>query len=206
MFTGPIEPSIDGRAKRSADSRRRIVAAMLALVGEGVISPTAEDVAARAAVGLRTVFRHFKDMESLYAEMMIEVGKRFEAMAAPFTSADWQGQLAELMARRLTTYEMLMPFKRAADAHRHESAALQVNHAATLAAMRGRLLGLLPAEFAQDAALFEALDLALSFDAWQRLRHEQALPEGAAQNVIGALVEKLLGKAWTMKKIEGMKT
>jgi AcrR family transcriptional regulator len=189
MFTGPI----DGRARRAADSRGRIVAAMLALVGEGIISPTAEDVAARAEVGLRTVFRHFKDMESLYAEMMLELGKRFEAMAEPFESVDWRGQLRELTERRLGTYERLMPFKRAADAHRHESAALQANHAGRLALMRARLRGLLPAELAADAALFEALDLALSFDAWQRLRGEQGLTNAQARGIVEGLLRALLG-------------
>lgn len=191
MYTGPI----DGRTRRAADSRGRIVAAMLALVGEGIISPTAEDVAVRAEVGLRTVFRHFKDMESLYAEMMLELGKRFEAMAGPFESDDWQGQLAELTERRLSTYEMLMPFKRAADAHRHESGALQANHAGTLAVMRSRLRGLLPAGIAADEALFEALDLALSFDAWQRLRSEQGLSDRAARGVVDALLRALLAAA-----------
>lgn len=42
---------------------------MLELVREGDISPSAELVAARADVGLRTVFRHFKDLDSLYREM-----------------------------------------------------------------------------------------------------------------------------------------
>ena len=42
---------------------------MLELVRAGAISPVAEEVAERAGVGLRTVFRHFDDMDSLYREM-----------------------------------------------------------------------------------------------------------------------------------------
>ena len=49
---------------------------MLELVREGRIAPTAEEVAQRASVGLRTVFRRFKDMESLYAEMSVAIGER----------------------------------------------------------------------------------------------------------------------------------
>ena len=59
----------DGRKVRRRNNRRRIVAAMLELVRDGAISPGAEEVAERAGVGLRTVFRHFDDMESLYREM-----------------------------------------------------------------------------------------------------------------------------------------
>ncbi|HAY44774.1 MAG TPA: transcriptional regulator, partial [Gammaproteobacteria bacterium] len=55
-------PTSDGRHQRSRDSKRKIVTAMLELVRAGIIAPTAEEVAARANVGLRTVFRRFKDM------------------------------------------------------------------------------------------------------------------------------------------------
>ena len=49
---------------------------MLELVRAGVIAPTAEEVAARANVGLRTVFRRFKDMESLYVEMSLAISHK----------------------------------------------------------------------------------------------------------------------------------
>ena len=58
-------PPRDGRALRSERSRRPIVEALFALVGEGVLQPTAQQVADRAGVGIRTVFRHFEDMDAL---------------------------------------------------------------------------------------------------------------------------------------------
>ena len=48
----------DGRIQRSERSRETIVQAMLDLIGEGTLSPTAQQVAVRADVGVRTVFRH----------------------------------------------------------------------------------------------------------------------------------------------------
>ena len=109
----------DGRRRRSENSRNRIVAAMLDLVAEGRITPSAEEVASRAGVGLRTVFRHFTDMESLYAAMTGRLAEHYEMWLIPFDSTDWQGQLAEAIERRTATYERLLPFKRAGDAHRH---------------------------------------------------------------------------------------
>ena len=67
----------DGRRKRSQTSRDKIVAAMLALVEEGAITPSAEQVATRARVGLRTVFRQYSDMETLYAAMLGGLAKYF---------------------------------------------------------------------------------------------------------------------------------
>jgi AcrR family transcriptional regulator len=74
----------DGRRKRSETSRQRIVEAMIALVGEGHMSPSAEQVATRAGVGLRTVFRHFADMDSLYASMALRLEREYEDWLDPF--------------------------------------------------------------------------------------------------------------------------
>ncbi|MBV5268573.1 MAG: TetR/AcrR family transcriptional regulator, partial [Burkholderiaceae bacterium] len=59
----------DGRFNRSVVTRKKIVSALTSLVYEGYLSPTAEQVAQRADVGLRTVFRHFDDLNSLYSEI-----------------------------------------------------------------------------------------------------------------------------------------
>jgi len=183
--------STDGRRRRSETSRDKIVEAMLAIVAEGQITPSAEQVALRAEVGLRSVFRHFKDMESLYAEMTARLSRQYQMWLVPFITADWRGQLAETLERRVTTYEKLMPFKRAADAHRHESTSIQTEHARTLALMRARLKALLPEEIAGDELRFETLDLLLSFESWQRLRVEQNLPAGKARALIAAQVDRL---------------
>jgi AcrR family transcriptional regulator len=182
----------DGRRKRSQDSRDRIVAAMLGLVAQGNINPSADQVATRAEVGLRSVFRHFRDMESLYAEMTARLSRQYEMWLVPYESADWRGQLAETIERRTTTYEHLMPFKIAADAHRHASPAIQAEHMRTLGLMRARLQSLLPAEIAADDPTFEALDLVLSIETWQRLRHVQGVAPTAARAIVARQVDLIL--------------
>ncbi|KCZ53122.1 TetR/AcrR family transcriptional regulator [Hyphomonas pacifica] len=59
---------VDGRRQRSERSRAQIIEAMFALIQEGDISPSAAGVTERSGVGLRTVFRYFEDMDSLYGE------------------------------------------------------------------------------------------------------------------------------------------
>ena len=61
--------AIDGRRLRAERSRERIVDALLKLVQSGEMNPSAAMVAETARVSLRTVFRHFEEMESLYLEM-----------------------------------------------------------------------------------------------------------------------------------------
>jgi AcrR family transcriptional regulator len=183
----------DGRRRRSQQSRDRIVAAMMELVEEGQLSPIAEQVAERANVGLRSVFRHFKDMESLFAEMSVRLTRHYQAALAPFASTDWQGQLAESLERRIGVFEQLLPYKRAADAHRHRSTTIQNMHATTSQLMRARLRGMLPPHLQDDANALETLDFLLSIESWQRLRIDQKLSVDAARTIIAAQLRALTG-------------
>jgi AcrR family transcriptional regulator len=183
----------DGRRRRSQHSRDRIVAAMMALVGEGQLSPIAEQVAERAGVGLRSVFRHFTDMDSLFAEMAAKVALQYQPALAPFAAEDWRGQLAEAIDRRIGIFEDLLPYKRAADAHRHKSPSIQATHDLTQKLLRARLPGLLPPHLADDADALETLDFLLSVESWQRLRVEQGLPIATARRIVEAQVTALTG-------------
>lgn len=165
---------------------------MLTLVEEGAISPGAEEVALRAHVGLRSVFRHFKDMDSLYAEMAVRLARVYEPALLPFQAVGWRGQLFEAIDRRVDIFERLLPFKRAADAHRHESPVLAANHAASLALLRARLRPLLPPALQADSIALETLDMLLSVDTWMRLRVEQRLDPATARKVIESAVERLV--------------
>lgn len=182
----------DGRRRRSLDSRARIVAAMLELVREGAVTPGAERVAARADVGLRTVFRHFKDMDSLYGEMSKVVEKEFRVVVErPFTAPRGKERIVELVHRRAEVYETIAPFKRASEAHRHRSAFLEAGQARMVATSRKILQAELPPEVASDEPTFEALDLLLSFEAWNRLRREQGLSAARARQTVEATVRRL---------------
>lgn len=61
------DPPPDGRRLRSERSRAAIVSALLELIREGEVRPSAASVAARAGVTARTLFNQFGDMESLMA-------------------------------------------------------------------------------------------------------------------------------------------
>lgn len=184
----------DGRRRRSQDSRSRIVAAMIELVRAGDISPSAADVAARAGVGLRSVFRHFKDMESLYREMtdVIEADLR-SMIARPFKGETWQERVVELIERRSAGFEEMMPIRRASDARRHTSAVLQEDHERLTSVLREILKHVTP-RGAVDRPTFEALELLLSFEAWSRLRREQGLSVNDARKTLRLAVRALIAQ------------
>src|SRR3954451_21947288 len=59
--------AVDGRTARAQRTRAAVVDALLQLINEGDLRPTAPRIAERAKVSLRSVFQHFNDLEALYA-------------------------------------------------------------------------------------------------------------------------------------------
>lgn len=188
-----INTTTDGRKLRSEDSKRKIVAAMLELVREGRIAPTAEEVANRAQVGLRTVFRRFKDMESLYAEMAGAIDDKIESIVdQPSDNRSWEDNLRQLVDRRLQVYEIIMPYRVAAEALKFQSTILLTRHMQIVRDERHRLLALLPDDLQEDRLLVEGLEAALSFDMWNQLRNDQRLSAEEGGAVVTLIVSSLL--------------
>lgn len=202
-MTRPIDsaPDVeiaDGRRRRGQDNRARIVAAMMEIVHGGEIAPSAEQVAARADVGLRTVFRHFQDMDSLYREIAAVVGVEVRAvLERPLEGDTWQARLLERAGRFSIAYEKMAPYKRAADAFKHRSKFLGGDYARLVEQQREILEQGLPPAVARDRDRVEALALLLSFEAWARLRNEQGLSPSRAQAVIESAVRALIAGSAT---------
>lgn len=192
----PHQPAPDGRVRRSQRSGHAIVEALMELVGEGVREPTAQQVAARADVGIRTVFRRFSDMESLFAEM----DARLQAEAVPLLLGGRpSGRLAEraraLVQQRVAFFERIAPYKRSGNLKRWRSPFLRERHTRLVRTLRSELLRWLPELRHAPAAIIDALDLATSFEAWDRLRSEQSLSgaraQAAVERTVLALVKEL---------------
>lgn len=183
----------DGRRRRGMDNRARIVAAMMEMVRADEIAPSAERVAARADVGLRTVFRHFQDMDSLYREMSLAIEREIRAIIdQPLQSAPGPARVVELIGRRARAFETIAPFRRAAEAFRHRSKFLGTDYARLVTQLRAILERELPSEVARDPLKLEALDLLLSFEAWARLRRDQGLSVEQAKAVLESAARALI--------------
>ena len=73
----------DGRNRRAAETRRKIIEAAKVMIAETSTAPTVVAVARRADVSVRSVFQHFGDVESLFVTVMdaIRPGHRRAAAA-----------------------------------------------------------------------------------------------------------------------------
>jgi AcrR family transcriptional regulator len=190
---GASDAFIDGRFNRSVVTRQKIVEALSALILEGALTPTAEQVAARAQVGLRTVFRHFEDMETLYREIAAKLDLVVApAVKSPLTGGSWQERLFESISRRCALYDRIAAYQIASQALRHQSTYLHSQLISGAHLQRKSLLHLLPEALRGNTLVVECLDLATSFDAWIRLRREQGLAADTAEQIVRHMVGRLI--------------
>ncbi|MFN7056815.1 TetR/AcrR family transcriptional regulator [Hyphomonas sp.] len=190
---GEASEATDGRRLRSERSREQIITAMLDLIREGDVDPAAAAVAERAGVGLRTVFRHFDDMDTLHREMVAHIeAKILPTIMTPFVSRDWRGRLEEIVKRRAALYHEIMPYRIAGNLRRFNSIYLMDNYRRNTLMERTGLKAVLPAAIHEDRQLFAALELAVSFNAWRRLRQDQDLSPEEAEAVMALTVRQLV--------------
>ena len=185
----------DGRVLRGQRTREAIVDALLALYRAGILTPTTQQIAARAGVAPRSVYHHFADMEGLVAEVSARQGREYgHLMDAPDIDGPLAARTTALVARRAELFEAVAPVRRAALLEAHRSPTVRRN----LAALSRRLRDQLEILFASElrgrtrAQLLDALDLLTSWEAWERLRGQQGLDVAGARRVLTTTITTLL--------------
>jgi TetR/AcrR family transcriptional regulator of autoinduction and epiphytic fitness len=137
--------ALDGRHQRAERSRTAVVDALLSLYDDGILRPGVAEIAARAGVSPRSVFRHFDDLEALARAAIDRQWERVHSLFdAPSPEGDRGTRAAALVEQRLRLYAAVIGVARAAALLSLSSPVV----ASTLRARR-RLLG------DQVAALFE---------------------------------------------------
>ncbi len=182
----------DGRHARSRSSRSKIVEAMLQLVGNGDVAPSAARVADIAGVGLRTVFRHFVDMDMLYREMSAVIEERvLPIIAEPLKGPNWKARMTEIADRRAIVFETILPFRISANLKRFQSSYLMQDYQRLLKAEADGVEALLPGSVKEDSVGARGLNVILSFQTWRLLRHDQGLSTEEA----GLVIKRMLADA-----------
>lgn len=193
--TEAVEEAVDGRAARSARTRRAIVDALRALHHEGDLRPTAPRVAERAGVAVRTVWQHFEDLEAL----LVEAGRRDLEIAQTFVeSIDPELPASEkvhrLVDQRARMFEAMAPPWRAARLHAPFSAQIQRNRDELMAIAREQLEQVFGREL--DAApdrssMLDALHAASGWAVWESLRSDVGLDVARAKKAMTLWLSKL---------------
>ena len=98
--------SIDGRKKRSEDTSELIIDTAFSLLNEGILNITHELIAKEAKIGTRTIFRHFKDKNSLIIGMHNKLLNDFESSKPKIDlNVDVNSRLNLLIEFTCNTYE-----------------------------------------------------------------------------------------------------
>jgi TetR/AcrR family transcriptional regulator, regulator of autoinduction and epiphytic fitness len=194
-------PMIDGRNARAERTREAVATALLDLMQRGVLRPTATQVAARAGVSERAVFRHFDDLESLFA---IVAHRQIQRIAPGLSAAAPEGPLAQridaLVTQRAALYERITPVRRAALLQEHFSKVVAQRLTWSRDALRTEMRRVFAPELsrlptAARREVLDALGVAASWSVWENLRRHARLPKARAQRAVVRIIATLLGGA-----------
>ncbi len=164
------------RSPRAERTRMVIADALLSLLEEGDLQPTAARIADRAHISLRLIYHHFADLEELFEVLARREGyrmmQRVEPVPADLSFADRLDQFVDQRARVL---EWLTPIARAAALHEPFSDALRAAHDASDALAEREIDRVFAAELdplpsAEREARVDALTAATAWPTWNGLR------------------------------------
>ncbi len=191
----------DGRLERTVATRRRILEEARVLLLAGVAEPTAKEIADSAEITTRTLFRHFRDMETLYRSLVEEAEQQVmsvrdevfpdtDSMDEPL-QGDWETLLAAIIDRRTRVYETILPLYISQVWARYRASRRSTRGVEWVKRGKKRLAEALPEDIATDETLFNAIDATLSIEYWVNLRRDQRLSIPRARAVLERAVVKL---------------
>ena len=176
---------VDGRTLRGERNRQALLNAAIEMIEEGNLAPSAQEIAERAGIGLRGVFRHFGDMEGLHVACEELIGQRG---AAKFAGGNREGSFRERLLHAVEqhaiAYEEECNVFLATQAQRWNSAHLRKSYEKDNRLLREDLDDWLPELKTLSAHRREAVDAVASFEYWNRLRQYQHQSVEAAIDII----------------------
>jgi AcrR family transcriptional regulator len=169
----PVTRPTDGRVVRRLVNRTAVVDTLIGLFNEGVVDPSLEEIAQRAGVSARSVFRYFDSLDELRSAV---VRRSFERVGLLVLTPEMRhGSLNERMVAvadgRAALYEVVAGVARVARGHELEVAAV----GAQVAAFRRQLLQQLREAFSPELSRLRKVDaeerlvslaVLLSFESW----------------------------------------
>ena len=186
------EVEVDGRRLRREQNRKAVLDAMVELFEEGDLTPTTGEVAERAGISPRSLFRYFDDIDDLNRAAIDRQLHDARPLLDPDVAVD--APLAErievLVATRDRLWETIAPAARAARALAHKRPIVGAQLHDGRRYMREQLEELFP-----DAPpdVLPAVDALCSFESYELLRHERLMSRTATADALTTALTALLG-------------
>lgn len=189
------------RTPRATRTREAVVDALLALLDQGNMRPTAREVADKANVSLRSVYVHFDDVEALFLAAAVRHRSRVEEVLGELVvNGTFEERLQAFVERRARILEISPNVRRAGNLQEPFSPAI---HEA-LTTVRGLLRGAIEAVFAPELEAAEpavqrfqrsAVLIAVSSAAWDDMRLRQNLSVEETKGVVSGMVRLVFQQA-----------
>jgi AcrR family transcriptional regulator len=189
---------IDGRHRRAERSRTAVVDALLSLYDDGVVRPGVADIAARAGVSPRSVFRHFADLEGLAEAAIDRQWERVHVLFdAPPPEGDREARVTALVDQRLRLHAAIIGVARAAAVLSSSSPVVASTLRARRRLLRDQVLALFAPELRARqgharSELAAALEATASLENVDYLRTHAGLGSDRAAAVVRRMLQALL--------------
>lgn len=189
----------DGRTARRERNREAVVTALLGLYRDGVMSPSADEIAARAGVSARSLFRYFADVGDLASEAVAR--QQEHLMPLLIVDIDPEAPLDEridaFVAARVRLLAAMGEVARVARSRAHQQPVVASGLTRIRRLLRDQVatvLGPALADHPDDErqALLAAADVLCSWESHDLLRNDQGLGAAATSAAMAVGLRRLL--------------
>ncbi len=173
--------------------------AVIELVEETGEMPIAQQIADRSGMSIRSVFRLYEDVNDLQASAVrLRVTQLRGRYTVPDSAVPLDERLDELVATWTEVHESITPVRRVIVGLLDRSEPLREQYFAGMRYLSDQLEVVFAPELAElkptdRQRRLAALDVALSWETWHRLRSTRALSTSEARAVVRLSVDALLG-------------
>ncbi len=171
--------NVDGRTLRSQKSQNIILVAIIDLIKNGNLYPTAEEVAKKSGIAIRTVFRHYEDMETLLMKADEFINKNIIRNDALIINPDKPVfiRLKEIISERIYFYSKYENIMIATITQLPKYKFLQRRYPEYQRLLKKRTEKIIPEVLILSNINQELMDATLSFIFWQRLKLQKMKKE-----------------------------
>ncbi|MEQ1699278.1 MAG: TetR/AcrR family transcriptional regulator [Ilumatobacteraceae bacterium] len=194
-----VEPNEDGRHARRDRNRLAVVDAMLELYAEGNLDPSSDEIAERAGLSPRSLFRYFEDLDDL---VRVAIGRQHErTLPAVRLDVAVDAPLADRVARLVAQRQRLFGRISSVGIVSRVRAPFQPLIASELAIARSYLRRQIEQLFAPELAALgkvggaqalAAIDVLTSFESVHLLQDDQQLSAAEIEATLAGSITRLL--------------
>ena len=198
-MTDAGETEGDGRTARRERNREAVVTALLGLYREGVMTPSADEIATRAGVSARSLFRYFADVDDLAFAAVARQAEHLMPLLAldldPAASID--ERIDAFVTARIRLLEAMGEVGRVARFRANQQPVVAEGLARVREVLREHLTELLGPALAgrpdgERRAVLAAADVLCSWEAHDLMRNDQGLDAPAVAAAMGLALRRLL--------------